>query len=89
MTTLCPVCGNELEFAPWRGENPSDEICPCCGIQFGYDDFSTVVTERERYYDEWRIHWIGSGMRWVSQSQQPAEGWDPRCQLRRIGHYRD
>src|SRR2546421_398332 len=34
----CPACGYALGFAPWDGESPSDEICPCCGIQFGYDD---------------------------------------------------
>jgi hypothetical protein len=35
---LCPVCGYELAFAPWSDDSPSDEICPSCGIQFGYDD---------------------------------------------------
>jgi hypothetical protein len=35
---LCPVCGFGLWFQPWRAESPADEMCPCCGIQFGYDD---------------------------------------------------
>ena len=35
---LCPACGFNLGFRPWDGESPSDEICPCCHIQFGYHD---------------------------------------------------
>ncbi len=54
----CPVCGYKLDFAPWRDEAASHEICPCCGIQFGYHD--TVVfdddepREREVIWAEWR-----------------------------------
>jgi hypothetical protein len=31
-------CG--LGFLPWHDDSASDEICPCCYIQFGYDDAS-------------------------------------------------
>jgi len=34
----CPACGFLLQMPPWDGKLPSEEICPCCGIQFGYDD---------------------------------------------------
>jgi len=27
-----------MSFTPWIDDSPADEICPCCGIQFGYDD---------------------------------------------------
>ncbi len=33
----CLVCGCDLDFASWVGVFLSDEICPCCGIQYGYD----------------------------------------------------
>ena len=36
------VCGYELAYFPW-GENndtPSYEICPCCGAEFGCDDYT-------------------------------------------------
>lgn len=30
----CPCCGFEqLDFEPWTGDSPSDEICPCCGMR--------------------------------------------------------
>ena len=35
----CPVSGYpELEEPPWTDGSGSDEICPSCGIHFGYDD---------------------------------------------------
>ena len=55
-TKFCPVCRNVLDFAPWTGENPSDEICPFCGIQFGYND--ARVDLREQIYREWHDAWI-------------------------------
>ena len=84
MTTLCPVCGLSLGFAPWVDESPSDGICPCCGIQFGYDDSAPSAEERQQYYDEWRTHWINNGMQWFSRSQPPPNGWDHVTQLRQL-----
>ena len=60
-TALCPVCRNELEFEPWDGNLPSDEICPFCGIQFGYDDSRQDL--RERTYSDWRDAWNANGRR--------------------------
>jgi len=37
----CPICGfPDLDEPPYDsdGENPSFDICPCCGIEFGYED---------------------------------------------------
>lgn len=47
----CPVCGCDLGFLPWHDDSASDEICPCCYIQFGYDDASEP---REAVYGQWR-----------------------------------
>jgi hypothetical protein len=39
MIYLCPVCGYDwLTEEPLVGPSASDEICPVCGIHFGYDD---------------------------------------------------
>lgn len=57
----CPVCGYSLGFAPWKGESASDEICPGCGIQFGYNDARPDL--REGVYAEWRRQWIAGGRR--------------------------
>lgn len=49
----CPACGFELNGPPWRGEDPSWNICPCCGIEFGYDEYdSEFFDRREAFADE-------------------------------------
>lgn len=82
---LCPVCGYDLGFAPWQGLSASDEICPCCHIQFGYDDCAGGQPEKRAaiYYD-WRTEWIAEGMPWRGSRKLP-EGWDPVRQLQAIG----
>lgn len=48
----CPVCGcAELEEEPTP---TSYEICPQCGVEFGYDDANTL-------YDVLREGWIAAG----------------------------
>jgi hypothetical protein len=86
MSTNCPVCGYDLEFKPWDGDSPSDEICPSCGIQFGYHDAGPdgEITRAETY-EEWRAAWIASGMVWHQGWSDPPPGWDPRQQLKLIG----
>jgi hypothetical protein len=80
----CPVCGYALEFEPWKGSSASDEICPCCAIQFGYDDAAGKSTsERQPIYEKWRVSWIESGMPWKGASDKPS-GWDPHKQLRSL-----
>jgi hypothetical protein len=79
---LCPVCGLLLDFKPWDGESPSDEICPSCGIQFGYDDAAGGNMEmRNRCHARWREKWISSGMVWHSKGTRRPDNWDPKSQL--------
>jgi hypothetical protein len=80
---LCPVCGWLLEEPAWRGDSASDEICPSCGIQFGYQD-AIVSPRRAEIHRAWREQWIIKGMPWSSVGQQPPENWNLREQLRRI-----
>lgn len=58
-TSLCPVCASSLDFEPWEGGLPSHEVCPFCGIQFGYNDARPEL--RETIYAEWRSEWIAGG----------------------------
>ncbi|HYK35306.1 hypothetical protein, partial [Alloacidobacterium sp.] len=51
-------------------------ICPSCGNEFGYSDFTLK-------HDELRRQWIEKGMRWSSTWSKAPAGWDPRQQLRR------
>jgi hypothetical protein len=78
----CPVCGFGLDFAPWIGDSPADELCPSCGIQFGYDD-SNQSTKAERYRG-WRTKWIDGGMNWFSAGTKKPESWNPVEQLRHV-----
>jgi len=39
----------------------SHEICPSCGIQFGYNDARADL--RERIYSHWREAWVTNGRR--------------------------
>ena len=77
----CPACGYELGFEPWDGPLPSEKVCACCGIQFGYDD--AEPERRESAYLEWRKDWVAEGMAWWSSTAAP-EGWNPVEQLARV-----
>ncbi|MGO4128407.1 hypothetical protein AB4Z01_28705 [Inquilinus sp. YAF38] len=78
MSFACPVCGFPgLDEAP-RDEHgcASFEICPCCGIEFGYEDAMTS-------HSELRARWIAGGKRWWSYKGPPPD-WDADTQLTRI-----
>jgi hypothetical protein len=78
MSYVCPVCGfPELLESPRTSTGAgSDEICPSCGFQFGYDDDSEGIT-----YEDWRAKWIRAGMPWFSTSTAPPPAWNPVEQL--------
>ena len=61
----CPVCGFGLERPPWtegRFASGSHEICPSCGIQFGYNDAAGGRDDlRPLLYARWRERWIVNG----------------------------
>lgn len=81
----CPICGYELDVDPWKDNIPTYDICPCCGIEFGYEDFRPTSEERIPRHAELRQKWIDDGMPWWSKSNPPSVPWDPREQLKRIG----
>lgn len=86
MAYVCPACGYVgLEEQPWTGESASYEICPSCGIQFGYTDWAGGDVEaRKEAYVTWRQRWQARGMPWSSPSPLAPPGWDPVSQLRRV-----
>jgi hypothetical protein len=75
---LCRVCGYPMDEPPWDCGIGSQEICPSCGIQFGYDDARTDL--HPRIYHERRERWVTGGMQWCSTTP-PPDGWDPHWQL--------
>lgn len=82
----CPACGYDgLLAPPWTEGVASDEICPSCGIHFGYDDAcGGDPTARAAAYQAWRRNWIANGMNWFSEGRKQPLGWDAAAQLRRV-----
>ena len=57
MRHVCTVCGYPDMTAPPRDY----EICPCCGTEFGLDDF-------DRTLEQLRKDWIAKGAPWFSRA---------------------
>lgn len=75
----CRVCGL-FHVAPPYGSNsddPSFEICACCGVEFGYED-ATLVSARR-----FRRDWLSKGAKWVDEAQRP-NGWTVESQLENV-----
>ncbi|AAM05442.1 hypothetical protein [Methanosarcina acetivorans] len=85
MSNICLVCGfNNLYDPPYdKNGHGSEEICPCCGFQYNYDDsgyrygYDPIV---KILINIWRLNWIRSGYLWFSPEEKPKE-WDPKKQL--------
>lgn len=82
MYYTCEVCGY-----PYLDEPAYDEsgyvtyaICPCCGFEFGYDDYP----DKESGITNWRNNWINDGYEWFSKHTAPPVNWNPQKQLNNI-----
>jgi hypothetical protein len=77
---MCLVCGLDCvsvgEDHPWgeSGLDPSYNFCPCCGVEFGYADFSIEGARR------YRSTWQERGCPWERQELRP-DGWVPETQF--------
>jgi len=78
-THECRVCGYYSEDFPWGedGKNPSYQICPCCGVQFGKED---CTLESIKAY---RATWKNNGGKWFMKNEKPAD-WDIEQQMKNI-----
>lgn len=79
--SLCRVCGFDLgEDFPWGpdGRTCSFNICPCCGVEFGYEDATPEGILK------FRAEWFATGGLFRDKSQRPP-GWSRVMQLQRIG----
>lgn len=74
MAYICKVCNYDGLFEPPYDEEdiPSDEICPCCGFHYGYDD-----DRGEESLLEWKARWISEGCPWFSKSRKAPKNWKP------------
>jgi hypothetical protein len=57
----CPACGVDLGGPAWDAGVPSLDICPSCGIQFGYND--ARIDLQPQIYARWRELWLANGRR--------------------------
>ncbi len=73
----CPICDfSGLYEPPYnRFGNGSDEICPCCGFQFGLDDYG--FENKEEAFDKWRRKWVRKGCHWFSNFRHQPKDWNP------------
>lgn len=69
---LCPVC-----FFPGLEEPPQEfSICPCCGTEFGVDDYVPGGGSRDLIHRELRYRWLENGARWFDTGAPPPPGWN-------------
>lgn len=74
MKYMCPVCFYDAMPYPAVGY----DICPCCGTEFGNDDFDAS-------HEQLRAQWVGRGMPWFFRT--PPLGWNPLRQTMLGGFY--
>jgi len=75
----CRVCGLYIDTPPWGedGNCPTYEYCPCCNVEFGYQDYTMESTKR------YREKWIKEGANWFESKEKP-EKWDMEEQFKNI-----
>jgi hypothetical protein len=73
----CLACGFSIAVEQlWIGDAASDEICPCCGLHYGYDDAQAGRGDPDSdFYVGWRARWIMDGYPWFSAATPPPDGW--------------
>lgn len=68
---LCPVC-----FFPDLEEPPREfSICPCCGTEFGVDDYSPRGISPDVIHRELRWEWLERGAPWFDAETPRPTGW--------------
>lgn len=79
MENNCRVCGFYLNNPPWGndGESPSYEICPCCGVEFGNEDYTIESIKK------YRNKWLTEGAKWFSPEKKPVN-WNKESQYNDI-----
>lgn len=78
-SSRCRVCGLLQSAPPWgaNGNEPTFEICDCCGVEFGYED--STPSSASRY----RQAWLARGSPWFEPKERPAN-WSLGEQLRHV-----
>ena len=75
----CRICGLYMKDKPWGddGQSPTYEICPCCGVEFGNEDYDLFSIK------EYRKEWLKNGANWFDKKKKPVS-WDVNKQLMNV-----
>ncbi len=75
----CRICGLYIENSPWGldGHSPTYEICSCCGVEFGNEDYTIESVKK------YRENWINKGAIWFDPKEKPKE-WNMGEQFKKI-----
>lgn len=75
----CRVCGFYIEDLPWGEDDnsPTYEICPCCGVEFGNEDYTVESTK------SYRQKWIVEDLKWFDPKKRP-DNWNNLEQFKEI-----
>jgi len=75
----CRVCGYDNDDFPWGedGKNPTYQICPCCGVEFGVDDITPENIQK------FRNGWQKSNYKWFDRQMKPSD-WSLEKQMKNI-----
>lgn len=78
-SSLCRVCGLSLDFEPWGedGMTPTYDYCPCCGTEFGVQDWTYEATKQQRQ------RWLRADAQWDEPEDKPDD-WDLAEQLHNV-----
>lgn len=70
---FCRVCGLiYIDYLPWGNDNnsPTNDICDCCGCEFGYEDCNLNAIK------SYRDNWIKNNYEWFNNKYKPSN-WGP------------
>jgi hypothetical protein len=75
----CRICGLRQINPPWGDDNksPSFEICPCCNVEFGYEDCNLDTIR------SFRTRWMQDGALWSDLKTKPLN-WSLKEQMKNI-----
>ena len=75
----CRICGLFQEERPWGkdGQSPTYNICPCCGVEFGNEDYTIKSVQ------QYRKLWLEKRTVWFLVKEKPIN-WLLEEQLKNI-----
>lgn len=80
---ICPICGyDKLNKPPYDeiGE-PTFKTCPCCGFEYGYDDYINKET-----FESYREKWLANNFDFADKNKMP-DNWNVIKQLNNLSGF--